>query len=96
MKVVGLLSGGKDSCFNLCHCVAQGHEVVAVASLGPEGGKGAPDPLNPVYTSIHSVPFYTQRKSIHISIRLLVKMDYISLLKLSNCRCFVGLSWVQR
>lgn len=39
MKVVGLLSGGKDSCYNLCHCVAQGHEVVALASLGPEGGK---------------------------------------------------------
>lgn len=41
MKVVGLLSGGKDSCYNLCHCVAQGHEVVVLASLGPEGGKGA-------------------------------------------------------
>jgi diphthine-ammonia ligase len=40
MKVVGLLSGGKDSCFNLCHCVAQGHEVIALASLRPEGGKG--------------------------------------------------------
>lgn len=40
MKVVGLLSGGKDSCFNLCHCVKQGHEIVALASLKPEGGKG--------------------------------------------------------
>ncbi|KAK9894873.1 adenine nucleotide alpha hydrolases-like protein [Cystobasidium minutum MCA 4210] len=39
MKVVGLLSGGKDSCFNLCHCVKQGHEVIALASLKPEGGK---------------------------------------------------------
>ncbi|WFC96253.1 diphthine--ammonia ligase [Malassezia brasiliensis] len=39
MKVVGLLSGGKDSCFNLCHCVLQGHEVVAVATLAPPGGK---------------------------------------------------------
>ena len=49
MKVVGLLSGGKDSCYNLCHCVAQGHEVVVLASLGPEGGKGAGQPPLPVY-----------------------------------------------
>lgn len=41
MKVVGLLSGGKDSVCNLVHCVVQGHEPVAVASLGPPEGKGA-------------------------------------------------------
>lgn len=40
MKVVGLLSGGKDSCFNLCHCVAQGHQIVALATLTPPKGKG--------------------------------------------------------
>lgn len=40
MKVVGLLSGGKDSCFNLVHCVQNGHEVVALASLRPPIGKG--------------------------------------------------------
>ncbi|GAA5862743.1 hypothetical protein JCM3774_001903 [Rhodotorula dairenensis] len=39
MKVVGLLSGGKDSVYNLVHCVVQGHEPVAVASLGPPEGK---------------------------------------------------------
>ncbi|GAA6041927.1 hypothetical protein JCM8097_000227 [Rhodosporidiobolus ruineniae] len=39
MKVVGLLSGGKDSVFNLLHCVLNGHEPVAVASLGPPEGK---------------------------------------------------------
>ncbi|KAF8299898.1 adenine nucleotide alpha hydrolases-like protein [Clavulina sp. PMI_390] len=39
MKVVALLSGGKDSCFNLVHCVANGHEIVAAASLGPGPGK---------------------------------------------------------
>jgi len=38
MKVVGLLSGGKDSCYNLCHCVKNGHEIVALATLGPEAG----------------------------------------------------------
>ncbi|PWY98963.1 hypothetical protein BCV70DRAFT_201181 [Testicularia cyperi] len=35
MKVVGLLSGGKDSCYNLLHCVQQGHEIVALATLAP-------------------------------------------------------------
>ena len=28
-------SGGKDSCFNLMHCVAEGHEIVALANLRP-------------------------------------------------------------
>ena len=39
MKIVGLLSGGKDSCFNLCHCVLNGHEIVALATLAPPQGK---------------------------------------------------------
>ena len=41
MKYVGLLSGGKDSCFNLLHCQRNGHELVAAASLGPPNGKGS-------------------------------------------------------
>lgn len=40
MKIVALLSGGKDSCYNLVHCAANGHELVAAASLGPGAGKG--------------------------------------------------------
>lgn len=40
MKVVGLLSGGKDSCFNLLHCVKNGHEIVALATLAPPEGIG--------------------------------------------------------
>ncbi|KAF9653401.1 hypothetical protein BDM02DRAFT_3135608 [Thelephora ganbajun] len=39
MKYVGLLSGGKDSCFNLLHCQRNGHELIAAASLGPPNGK---------------------------------------------------------
>ncbi|XP_071549969.1 uncharacterized protein [Panulirus ornatus] len=35
MRVVGLVSGGKDSCFNLLQCVAAGHQVVALANLAP-------------------------------------------------------------
>lgn len=42
-KVIGLVSGGKDSCFNLMHCIANGHELVAVATLQPELGIGQPN-----------------------------------------------------
>lgn len=35
MKVVGLISGGKDSCYNLMKCVEHGHEVVCLANLYP-------------------------------------------------------------
>lgn len=40
MKYIALLSGGKDSCYNLLHCAKNGHELVAAASLGPGQGKG--------------------------------------------------------
>ncbi|KAH3859033.1 hypothetical protein DPMN_101679 [Dreissena polymorpha] len=35
MKVVALISGGKDSCYNMMQCVAEGHEIVALANLKP-------------------------------------------------------------
>lgn len=35
MKVVALISGGKDSCFNMMQCIAAGHEIVALANLYP-------------------------------------------------------------
>ncbi|ODQ80186.1 hypothetical protein BABINDRAFT_161162 [Babjeviella inositovora NRRL Y-12698] len=35
MKFVALLSGGKDSCYNILHCLLQGHELVALANLHP-------------------------------------------------------------
>ena len=38
MKVVALISGGKDSTFNAMHCVANGHEIIALANLMPPSG----------------------------------------------------------
>ncbi|PVG03618.1 hypothetical protein CPB86DRAFT_772005 [Serendipita vermifera] len=38
MKFVALISGGKDSCFNISHCQKHGHELVAAASLRPKEG----------------------------------------------------------
>jgi diphthine-ammonia ligase len=35
MKVVGLVSGGKDSIYNLMKCVKHGHHIVALANLRP-------------------------------------------------------------
>lgn len=36
MKVVALVSGGKDSCYNMMLCERYGHEVVALANLLPK------------------------------------------------------------
>ncbi|BES92864.1 ATP-Hypothetical protein region [Nesidiocoris tenuis] len=36
MKVVALISGGKDSCYNMLQCVMAGHEIVALANLKPD------------------------------------------------------------
>jgi diphthine-ammonia ligase len=33
MKVLALISGGKDSIYNLCRCMDEGHEVVALGNL---------------------------------------------------------------
>ncbi|CRK99013.1 CLUMA_CG012131, isoform A [Clunio marinus] len=35
MKVVALVSGGKDSTFNMLCCQSEGHEIVALANLHP-------------------------------------------------------------
>ncbi|GMH35085.1 hypothetical protein BSKO_02953 [Bryopsis sp. KO-2023] len=35
MKVVALVSGGKDSCYNMMLCERHGHEIVALANLLP-------------------------------------------------------------
>ena len=39
MKDIALLSGGKDSIYNLHHCILNGHEPVCIASLGPPEGR---------------------------------------------------------
>eukprot|EP00918_Siedleckia_nematoides_P023491 GHVU01050646.1.p1 GENE.GHVU01050646.1~~GHVU01050646.1.p1 ORF type:complete len:116 (-),score=6.62 GHVU01050646.1:144-491(-) len=43
MKIVALISGGKDSIFNMQCCVAEGHEPVAVAHLKPRADEAEPD-----------------------------------------------------
>lgn len=36
MKFLALVSGGKDSCMNILHCIQQGHELVALINLYPK------------------------------------------------------------
>jgi len=36
MKFVALISGGKDSIFNIIKCIEKGHELVALANLHPK------------------------------------------------------------
>ena len=36
MDVVALISGGKDSCFNIMHCMHHGHKIVALANIKPQ------------------------------------------------------------
>ena len=33
MKTLALVSGGKDSCFSMMHCVLNGHEIIALGNL---------------------------------------------------------------
>lgn len=35
MRLVGLVSGGKDSVYNMLQCIAAGHEIVAIANIEP-------------------------------------------------------------
>ncbi|AGO13708.1 AaceriAGL164Wp [[Ashbya] aceris (nom. inval.)] len=39
MKFVALVSGGKDSCYNILHCMKNGHELVAFGNLHPREEK---------------------------------------------------------
>ena len=39
MKFVALLSGGKDSIYNLLEAVTRGHELVCIANLHPSEAK---------------------------------------------------------
>lgn len=59
LKVVALISGGKDSLFSILHCQANGYDVVALANLHPEDG-GVADTESYMYQTVgHAViPLY--------------------------------------
>ena len=43
MRVLALVSGGKDSTFSMLECVRAGHKIVALANLKPENETGEID-----------------------------------------------------
>ncbi|XP_015669062.1 diphthine--ammonia ligase [Protobothrops mucrosquamatus] len=63
MKVVALISGGKDSCYNMMHCVAAGHQIVALANLRPPENKEGFDELDSyMYQTVghHAIELYAE------------------------------------
>ena len=47
LNVIALISGGKDSFFNLIHCIEHGHRIVALANLFPGSDALASDSTGP-------------------------------------------------
>jgi diphthine-ammonia ligase len=70
LKVVALISGGKDSLFSILHCIANGNDVVALANLHP--AMSAPEDIDsymyqtighaviPLYEEALGLPLYRQ------------------------------------
>ena len=63
LKVVCLISGGKDSFFSILHCLNNGHEIIALANLHPpqnQDGSATDDMDSYMYQTIgHSIiPMY--------------------------------------
>ncbi|KAM4667559.1 diphthine--ammonia ligase [Amazona ochrocephala] len=61
MRVVALISGGKDSCYNMMQCAAAGHHIVALANLKPAENTGQTDELDSyMYQTVghHAVDLY--------------------------------------
>ena len=84
MKVVVLVSGGKDSTCNMLKCVAHGHEIVALANLHPPQSATSDELDSFMYQSVghELIEAYTQcmrlplfRRAISGSSRV-TSMDY--------------------
>ncbi|XP_057276191.1 diphthine--ammonia ligase isoform X2 [Pezoporus wallicus] len=61
MRVVALISGGKDSCYNMMQCAAAGHQIVALANLRPAENTGQTDELDSyMYQTVghHAIDLY--------------------------------------
>jgi diphthine-ammonia ligase len=76
MKTVGLISGGKDSFFNMMHCVANGFEIVALANLFPDNVEemdsfmyqSVGHDIIPLYAEAMQIPLFRRRMGVSINI----------------------------
>ncbi|KAF1924360.1 adenine nucleotide alpha hydrolases-like protein, partial [Didymella exigua CBS 183.55] len=69
LNVIALVSGGKDSFFSMLHCVANGHNVVALANLHPPSTGSDNEDINSyMYQTVgHAViPLYEQALGIPV------------------------------
>ena len=69
MDVVALISGGKDSCYNIMHCMNHGHRIVALANIQPHL-EGEMDSY--MYQSVGSEAIEAIAKAIDIPLYQLV------------------------
>jgi diphthine-ammonia ligase len=62
MKFVALLSGGKDSCYNILKCIEYEHELICVANLHPPLDQNIEEMNSYMYQSaaFNLVPFIAQ------------------------------------
>ncbi|GKT98649.1 endoribonuclease [Fusarium langsethiae] len=56
LNVIALISGGKDSFFNLIHCIEHGHRIVALANLFPGSGTLTSDSSSGTYSGVNGIP----------------------------------------
>ncbi|KAL9042137.1 MAG: hypothetical protein Q9180_000814 [Flavoplaca navasiana] len=59
LKVIGLISGGKDSFFSLLHCQANGHRIIALANLYPPSPPSTNDSPNEDTDDLNSFMYQT-------------------------------------
>ncbi|GAB1286700.1 Diphthine--ammonia ligase [Apodemus speciosus] len=67
MRVAALISGGKDSCYNMMQCVAEGHQIVALANLRPDESQVESDELDSyMYQTVghHAVDLYAEAMAL--------------------------------
>jgi diphthine-ammonia ligase len=65
MRVIGLVSGGKDSCYNLMKCVQYGHEIVALANLRPPVLERMAKDRNRFFFFFRSISGFSDRIATH-------------------------------
>ncbi|XP_069861827.1 LOW QUALITY PROTEIN: diphthine--ammonia ligase [Dipodomys merriami] len=67
MRVAALISGGKDSCYNMMQCVSAGHQIVALANLRPDENQVGTDELDSyMYQTVghHTIDLYAEAMSL--------------------------------
>jgi diphthamide synthase (EF-2-diphthine--ammonia ligase) len=70
MKIIGLISGGKDSIYNLLECIKVGHEIVCLGHIARPAESGG---------------ILINKKWTHICIKLLAQKWLMQLLNAWSC-----------